>query len=102
MDSVLALSTVLSRCGFRRGLKYKFLARDGRQVLQEKTNGFLLLSLRPHVLPLYFNLSCTCVISSTNKRDHGPNKAFLVPDSCRATERKGYSISSDVTDDTIE
>ena len=33
---------------------------------------------------------------------HGPNKAFLVPDSCRATERKGNSISGDVTDDTIE
>ena len=33
---------------------------------------------------------------------HGPNKAFLAPDSCRATERNGNSISSDVTDDTIE
>jgi hypothetical protein len=33
---------------------------------------------------------------------HGPNKAFLVPDSCRATERNGNSISTDVTDDTIE
>ena len=33
---------------------------------------------------------------------HGPNEAFLVTDSCRATERNGYSISADVTDDTIE
>ena len=33
---------------------------------------------------------------------HGPNKAFLVPDSCRATERNGNSIIIDVTDDTIE
>jgi hypothetical protein len=32
---------------------------------------------------------------------HGPNKAFLVPDSCRATERNGNSISTDVTDDTL-
>ena len=62
-------------------------------LLQEKTKGFLLLSLRP--LPLYFNLSCNCVISSTNKRGHGPNKAFLVPDSRRATERKGNSISAE-------
>ena len=29
----------------------------------------------------------------------GPNKAFLIPDSCRATERNGNSISADVTDD---
>ena len=33
---------------------------------------------------------------------HGPNKAFLVPESCRATERNGSSISADVTADTIE
>jgi hypothetical protein len=33
---------------------------------------------------------------------HGPNKAFLVPDSCRVTERNGNSISIDVTEDTIE
>jgi hypothetical protein len=33
---------------------------------------------------------------------HEPNKAFLVPDSCRETERNGNSINSDVTDDTIE
>jgi hypothetical protein len=33
---------------------------------------------------------------------HGPNKAFLVPESCRGTERNGISISADVTDDTIE
>jgi hypothetical protein len=33
---------------------------------------------------------------------HGPNKAFLVPDSCRETERNGNSISADITDDTIE
>ena len=31
------------------------------------------------------NLSCNCVILSANKL-HGPNKAFLVPDSCRETE----------------
>ena len=30
---------------------------------------------------------------------HGPNKAFLVPDSCRATERNDNSISADVTDE---
>jgi len=28
---------------------------------------------------------------------HGPNEAFLVPDSCRAIERTGNSISADVT-----
>jgi len=36
---------------------------------------------------------------------HGPiaKKAFLVPDSCRATNRNGDSIiSADITDDTIE
>jgi hypothetical protein len=33
---------------------------------------------------------------------HGPNKAFLVPDLSRATERNGNSISADVTDDTIK
>jgi hypothetical protein len=33
---------------------------------------------------------------------HGPNKAFLVPDSCRATERNGNSISLDITDDANE
>jgi len=32
---------------------------------------------------------------------HGPNKAFLVPDSCRVTGRNGNSISADVIDDTI-
>jgi len=32
----------------------------------------------------------------------GPNKAFLVSDSCRATERNDNSISADVTDDAIE
>ena len=32
----------------------------------------------------------------------GPNKAFLVPDSCRATERNGNRISADITDDIIE
>jgi len=30
------------------------------------------------------------------------NKEFLVPDSCRATERNGNSISPDITDDTNE
>jgi hypothetical protein len=33
---------------------------------------------------------------------HGPNTAFLVPDSCRATERNSNSISAYVTVDTIE
>ena len=33
---------------------------------------------------------------------YGPNKAFLVPDSCRVTERNDNSISSDVADDTNE
>ena len=32
---------------------------------------------------------------------HGPNKAFLVPDSFGVTERNSNSISSDVTDDTL-
>jgi hypothetical protein len=31
---------------------------------------------------------------------HVPYKAFLVPDSCRATERNGNSISTDITEDT--
>ena len=31
---------------------------------------------------------------------HGSNKAFLVPDSCRATKRNGNS--ADVTDDATE
>ena len=29
-------------------------------------------------------------------------RPFLVPDSCRETERNGNSISADVTDDTFE
>ena len=33
---------------------------------------------------------------------HGPNKAFLVPDSCGTTERNGDSISADVTDNVNE
>ena len=35
---------------------------------------------------------------------HGPNsnKAFLVPDSCRVTERNGNSTRADVTDEAIE
>ena len=33
---------------------------------------------------------------------HGPNKAFLVPDSCRETERNSNSIIADVTDDANE
>ena len=33
---------------------------------------------------------------------HGPNKAFMVPDSCGATDRNGNSISAAVTDDTLE
>ena len=33
---------------------------------------------------------------------HGPNKAFLGPESCGATEINGNSIISEVTDDIIE
>ena len=33
---------------------------------------------------------------------HGSNKTFLVPDSCRGTERNDNSTSADVTDDSIE
>ena len=33
---------------------------------------------------------------------HGPNTTFLVPDSCRATDRNSNSINADVRDDTIE
>jgi hypothetical protein len=33
---------------------------------------------------------------------HGSKKAFLVPDSCRATERNGNSTSADITEDTFE
>ena len=32
----------------------------------------------------------------------GPKIAFLVPDSCRVTERNGNRISADITDDIIE
>ena len=43
------------------------------------------------------------VIKSTSVvLGHGPNKAFLGPESCGATEINGNSIISDVTDDTIE
>jgi len=50
-----------------------------------------------------------CVILRINKGGqinfvllgHRPNKAFLVPDSCRPTKNDN-SISADVTDDTIE
>ena len=33
---------------------------------------------------------------------HGPNKAFVGPESCGATEINGNSIISEVTDDIIE
>ena len=33
---------------------------------------------------------------------YGPNKVFLVADSCGATERNCNRVSSDITDDTIE
>ena len=33
---------------------------------------------------------------------NGPNKAFLVHDAYKATERNGNSISADVTDDANE
>jgi len=33
---------------------------------------------------------------------HGLNKAFLVPDLCRAAERNYKSITADITDDIIE
>ena len=58
-------------------------------------------------------LSCNCVILSTNKGlrgskktsvlfSHGLNKACLIPDSYRATERNGNSISVDFTEYSIE
>jgi hypothetical protein len=37
-----------------------------------------------------------------NGSGRNANKAFLVPDSCRATGRNCNSISADVTDDAIE
>ena len=57
-----------------------------------------------------FTVSCNRVILSTNKGgqiifivfSHLPNKVFLLPDSCRAIERMGNSISADVTYDTFE
>ena len=50
------------------------------------------------------------MILSTNKGvnklqyylGHGPNKAFLIPDLCRAMEISGDSISADFTEDIIE
>jgi len=33
---------------------------------------------------------------------HGSNKVFLVPDSCRTTERNSNSISADVKDDVMK
>ena len=33
---------------------------------------------------------------------HGPNKAFLVSDACRTTERNGNILSEDFPKDTIE
>ena len=33
---------------------------------------------------------------------HGPNKAFLVPDPCRAMVKKGNSTNKEFTEDTIE
>jgi hypothetical protein len=58
----------------------------------------------------YIFLSWNCVLLSTNKggqinfgvRCHEPNRAFLVPDLCRATEKNGNSISTDVTGSTQE
>ena len=32
----------------------------------------------------------------------GPNKVFLVPDSCRAIEGNGNSMSANITDDANE
>ena len=34
--------------------------------------------------------------------NHGHNKTFLVPGSCRPTERNGNGIHADITDDTNE
>ena len=58
---------------------------------------------------LYTYISCNCVILSTIKGGQinfsvirSWNKVFLVPDSCRATERNGNSISPDIIDDTNE
>jgi hypothetical protein len=50
----------------------------------------------------YKLLSCFWVLIKRVLFSHGPNKAFLVPDSCRATERNGNSIRADVTDDANE
>jgi hypothetical protein len=58
-------------------------------------------------------LSYNCVVLSTNKGlrgskktsvlfSHGLNKACLIPDSYRATERNGNSISVDFTEYSIE
>ena len=52
------------------------------------------------------NLSCNCVILSSNQGDKYTSvlfsqelhKAFLVLDSCRATERSGNSVNADVKD----
>ena len=33
---------------------------------------------------------------------HGPNKPFLVPDSCRETTRNDNSLSANFIEDTIE
>ena len=76
---------------------------------------FLLLNKKTFFCQCYkYNigvyLSCTCLILSTNKggqinfgvRCHEPNRAFLVPDLCRATEKNGNSISTDVTGSTQE
>ena len=55
----------------------------------------------------YCILSCNSLILSTNiggqiNYGHEPNKAFLVTDSWRVTERNGNSINADITDDAIE
>jgi hypothetical protein len=58
------------------------------------------------LVPFYTSLVTFSLNSQSDKREslfsHGPNKAFLVPDSCRATERNSISISTDITEDTIE
>ena len=43
----------------------------------------------------------TAIVLETLHFYKGPNKAFLVPDSCRAMVKNGNSISMNVTEHTI-
>ena len=80
--------------------RLKYLVQDPKVKIIEFKN----------ILTENIFLSSSCVILGTNKEGqitsvlliHGPINAFLVPDSCRVTERNGISTSADVTDATIE